>query len=289
MFGALPWYGPARLVASCWLIWPATCTLPRPSPKPIPVSPESCDLAPSPAEYWPWSIARLPPLPEPFSTMLMTPAMASEPYCAEAPSRSTSTRSIAAIGIALMSTAEAPRPMLPLTLICAEVWRRLPLTSTSTWSGDSPRNCAGRMPLVPSVNAGRGKFSEGSTRDSAVASSEVPVDCSASLLMMSIGDCDSATVRSLTRVPVTMTVSRVLGVSVLDWARTGGAARAESTALANRDNGRFMETPADAEMADGAVAARCPPRGPDPQGSLLFFNNRAAAQHVSAFFYAFRF
>ncbi|KAG0737099.1 hypothetical protein G6F24_018084 [Rhizopus arrhizus] len=57
--------------------------------------------------------------------------MASEPYCAEAPARSTSTRSMAAIGIALMSTADEPRPMLPLTLIIAEVWRRLPLTSTS--------------------------------------------------------------------------------------------------------------------------------------------------------------
>ncbi|MNV34082.1 hypothetical protein D3C71_1254860 [compost metagenome] len=66
------------------------------------------------------------------------------------------------------------------------------------------------MPLVPSVNAGRGKFSEGRARASAVASSVVPVDCSASGVMMSIGDCDSATVRSATRVPVTMMVSRVL-------------------------------------------------------------------------------
>ena len=67
------------------------------------------------------------------------------------------------------------------------------------------------MPLVPSVSAGRGKFSEGRARASAVASSVVPVACRASGVMMSIGDCDSATVRSETRVPVTIRVSR--GVS----------------------------------------------------------------------------
>ncbi|MCY1449367.1 hypothetical protein D9M71_660980 [compost metagenome] len=109
------------MLSSCWVIWPATCTLPRPSAKPMPVSPESWYLLPSPAEYWPASRARLPPALEPLSTMLITPAMASEPYCAEAPSRSTSTRSMEAIGMALMSTADEPRPMLPLTLIIAEV------------------------------------------------------------------------------------------------------------------------------------------------------------------------
>ena len=171
--------------------------------------------------------------------------MASEPYCAEAPSRSTSTRSIAAIGMALISTAAEPRPMLPLTLIIAEVWRRLPLTSTSTWSGDRPRSCAGRMPLVPSVSAGRGKFSEGRARDSAVASSVVPVDCSASGVMMSMADCDSATVRSATRVPVTITVSRVreAGPSpcwAWAWKARPGRPRAMTTAMESGWILRFM-------------------------------------------------
>src|SRR5690606_35399311 len=72
---------------------------------------------------------------------------------------------------------------------------------------------------------------------SAVASSTVPVACSASGEMMSIGDCDSATVRSETRVPVTMTVSRVelarVGASsVADWAKAAGVTRAASTAAA---------------------------------------------------------
>lgn len=40
----------------------------------------------------------------------MTPAMASEPYSAEAPSRSTSMRSMAAMGMALRSTGDDPRP-----------------------------------------------------------------------------------------------------------------------------------------------------------------------------------
>jgi hypothetical protein len=63
---------------------------------------------------------------------LITPAMASEPYCAAAPSRRISIRSMALAGIAFRSTMPEPRPMLPFTLISALVWRRFPFTSTST-------------------------------------------------------------------------------------------------------------------------------------------------------------
>src|SRR5439155_600791 len=66
--------------------------------------------------------------------MFITPAMASEPYWAAAPSRSTSIRSIAAAGIAFRSTPTVPRPNVPLTCTNALEWRRLPLTRTSTWS-----------------------------------------------------------------------------------------------------------------------------------------------------------
>ena len=71
--------------------------------------------------------------------------MASEPYCAEAPSRSTSTRFRAMAGIAPTSGPCAPlaRP-LPKNVIAAARCRRLPLTSTSVWSGDRPRRFAGR-------------------------------------------------------------------------------------------------------------------------------------------------
>lgn len=56
--------------------------------------------------------------------------IASEPYCAAAPSRSTSTRSSAATGMVLRSTADEPRPTEPLVLSCAEAWPRTPLIST---------------------------------------------------------------------------------------------------------------------------------------------------------------
>ncbi len=99
---------------------------------------------------------------------------------------------------------------------------------------------------MPSLSAGRGKFNEGKARASAVASSGVPVACSDSALMMSIGDCDSATVRSDTRVPVTMTVSRVLAGAVAGaavWARAGEASSAATTAVASAETGVFMTTP----------------------------------------------
>ncbi len=67
---------------------------------------------------------------------LMTPPIASLPYTAEAPSFSTSTRSIAANGIAARFTPSAPE-MPP-----ANVPRRLPLTSTSVEVPPKPRSDA---------------------------------------------------------------------------------------------------------------------------------------------------
>lgn len=70
-------------------------------------------------------------------------------------------RSIMAEGMALKSVETEPRPMEPLRLTSALVWRRLPLMSTSVWSGARPRSVAGRMWSVPSVSDGRGKLNEG--------------------------------------------------------------------------------------------------------------------------------
>src|SRR3546814_3722030 len=50
--------------------------------------------------------------------MLMTPAIASEPYCADDPSRSTSTRWIAAAGNRPKSTACAPWLTVPNGSVC---------------------------------------------------------------------------------------------------------------------------------------------------------------------------
>ncbi len=138
--------------------------------------------------------------------MLTTPEMASEPYWAAAPSRSTSTLFTIAVGMVFMSTAAEPRPMEPFTFTSEDAWRRLELTSTRVWSGAMPRRVAGRMVSVPSVMAGRGKFSEGRAIDSAWFISVVPTFLRVSAEMMSTGAAVSSAVRFATRVPVTTTV-----------------------------------------------------------------------------------
>ncbi len=77
-----------------------------------------------------------PPSSSCFKRTLMTPAIASEPYCADAPSRSTSIDCTMAEGIVFRSTAAAPRPIVPLTLTSDDAWRRFEFNSTSVWSGD---------------------------------------------------------------------------------------------------------------------------------------------------------
>src|SRR3546814_2042007 len=94
---------------------------------------------------------------------MLTPALSSDPESDEAPSRSTSIRSIAIGGISLRSTDDEPRPTDPLRLSSAEVWRRLPLISTRVWSGARPRSVAGRIESVPSVSDGGGKLNEGTS------------------------------------------------------------------------------------------------------------------------------
>ena len=150
----------------------------------------------------------------------MTPAMASEPYCEEAPSRSTSMRLIASPGTRLRSTAALPRPTVPLMLSSADTWRRFPLISTSVWSGLSPRSVAGRSASEPSAMAGWGKLNEGTSWLRILLVSVAPVLVMASVPMTSIGTGESATVRSVRRVPVTM---MVLAGSGSASAVTGGS------------------------------------------------------------------
>ena len=49
-----------------------------------------------------------------FTLILITPAIASEPYCADAPSLNTSIFSTANAGIAFISVPTAPLPGVPL-------------------------------------------------------------------------------------------------------------------------------------------------------------------------------
>ena len=71
--------------------------------------------------------------------------MASEPYCAEAPSLNTSIFSIAKAGIAFKSVPTDPLPGDPLIFTKEEVCLLFPLTNTNTWSGPKPLNCAGSI------------------------------------------------------------------------------------------------------------------------------------------------
>ena len=85
------------------------------------------------------------PCAESFRTKFNTPAMASEPYWAAAPSRSTSMRSRAMAGMADMSGPWAPfEAPLEIHWITAPRCRRLLFTSTRVWSGASPRRLTGR-------------------------------------------------------------------------------------------------------------------------------------------------
>jgi len=79
--------------------------------------------------------------------------MASEPYWALAPSRRISMRSMAASGMAFRSVPVLPRPRDPKMLMSDDWWRRLPLMSTSVWSGPRPPD-AGGIHVVGAVGAG---------------------------------------------------------------------------------------------------------------------------------------
>ena len=85
-----------------------------------------------------------------FKIMLITPAIASEPYCAEAPSLKTSTLSIAAVGILFISVPTSPFPGVSLIYTNALWFLRLPFTSTSVLLGPKPLKSAGSKCAVAS-------------------------------------------------------------------------------------------------------------------------------------------
>ena len=100
--------------------------------------------------------SRAPPSLAPSSWKFMTPAMASEPYWAAAPSRSTSACRMAIEGMTEMSGPCEPSPMpLPSQVMTAARWRRLPLTRISVWSGARLRRFAGRTMVAASPHGHR--------------------------------------------------------------------------------------------------------------------------------------
>src|SRR5437667_1874744 len=145
--------------------------------------------------------------------MLITPAMASEPYWAAAPSRNTSIRSIAAAGIAFKSTPTVPRPNVPFTCTSAGGCRRLPLTSTSTWSGPRPRRLAGLMWSEPSAMVWWDALNDGASVARIWFTSVWPVSCTSWEVMTSTGTGVSTAVRDV-RAPTTTTSLSESGVAV---------------------------------------------------------------------------
>ncbi len=120
--------------------------------------------------------------------------------------------------------------------------------------------------------AGRGKLSEGIARESAVANSVVPVDSSACGEMMSIGDADSATVRSATRVPVTIRVSSVFLGRRLRLCSGGGSGKRQC-----KNNGNCEWTGLAIHAVTTPSGERVQRRGPFPgrvqRGSCGAFQN----------------
>ena len=111
------WSGPERSVWSRSRY--SAVRFRKPSPTPNPELIDANSVSPSltlrpvglkSVRFWPQLAVASPPSSASFSTTLMTPAMASEPYCAPAPSRSTSIRLIAPTGMLLKSTGLVPLP-----------------------------------------------------------------------------------------------------------------------------------------------------------------------------------
>ncbi len=105
----------------------------------------ACCVAPSPWPLMPVSALIVRPVKLFFRITLTTPAMASEPYTADAPSLSTSMRSMASMGIDEMST----KSRSPSSGIGYEAMR-WPSISTSVAPTVRPRNAT---PLPPAANA----------------------------------------------------------------------------------------------------------------------------------------
>src|SRR6478672_1956293 len=137
---------------------------------------------------------------------LTTPATASEPYTAELPPVTTSTRSMRSVGIVFVSTRKSPT--LPV------MWRR-PLTSTSVRDSPRPRRSRMLRPLVPMKRVEfawlKVERSDGrSFRRSPTLTS--PVMVSSSALIDVIGTGDSRFGRRM-RDPVTTIVSLFASVA----------------------------------------------------------------------------
>ena len=177
-------------------------------PRGRPALPATVHVPPSPAAWPPVCSSRLPPDRSSFSRKFSTPAMASEPYCAAAPSRSTSTCRSAIDGMLEMSGPWAPSATpLPCQVMTAPRCRRFPFTSTRVWSGARPRRVAGRMSRAASPTGWGLTLYDGTRVLSWSATSVSPWATKSSTGMASMGTADSVTDRGRARLPTTTTRS----------------------------------------------------------------------------------
>ena len=180
------------------------------APSGRPTLPANCADSPSPAPYIPVFSSTDPPERASLSWKFITPAMASEPYCAAAPSRSTSTWLSAMAGITEMSGPWEPyaTPLPPCHSSTEERWRRLPLTSTSTWSGARLRSMAGRTTVEAPWMGCVFVLNDGTIARSCSFRSPAPCRRRSVAVRTSTGTADAVTLRASAREPTTTVSSR---------------------------------------------------------------------------------
>ena len=180
------------------------------APSGRPTLPANCADSPSPAPYIPVFSSTDPPDRASLSWKFITPAMASEPYCAAAPSRSTSTWLSAMAGITEMSGPWEPyaTPFPPCHSSTEERCRRLPLTSTSTWSGARLRSMAGRTTVEAPWMGCVFVLNDGTIARSCSFRSPVPCRRRSVAVRTSTGTADAVTLRASAREPTTTVSSR---------------------------------------------------------------------------------
>ena len=150
----------------------------------------------------------LPPERASFNWKFMTPAMASEPYCADAPSRSTSACRIAMEGMTEMSgPCEPSATPLPSHVMTAARWRRLPFTRISVWSGARLRRFTGRTIVAASLIGWVATLNDGTMVRNWFVRSESPCAAKSRVGITSTGTVDSVTERGRARLPTTTTCS----------------------------------------------------------------------------------
>ena len=93
------------------------------------------NISPSPSEVIPDLKVAEPLFTSSFKIMLITPAIASEPYCADAPSLNTSILLIASTGIAEISVPVSPLPGESCVYNNALTFLRFPLINTKVLLG----------------------------------------------------------------------------------------------------------------------------------------------------------